>query len=153
MLSLNRTPLLLLLLASLNIGAAESDKAIDITVYRSESCSCCRKWQDHLQQNNFNIKSLVSDDLQAVKDKYGIPDKLASCHTALVNGYIVEGHVPAQDIRKLLQTKPNIVGIAAPGMPMGSPGMEMGDTQASFQVISVDKSGHFEVFSNHNGNQ
>lgn len=143
-----------ILLATSLVGQAEevmSDKAI--TVYRSPTCGCCGKWIEHVKQNHFVVKDIVSDDMQAIKKKYGVPDQLASCHTAIVDGYVVEGHVPAADIQKLLATKPKVVGIAAPGMPMGSPGMEMGGRVDDFDVVSFDSAGNVQVFAEHKGRE
>ena len=126
-------------------------KPIDIVVYRSASCSCCGRWLEHLKENNFKVKDIVTDDIQAIKNKYGVTDALASCHTALVGGYVVEGHVPANDIRKLLKTQPKIVGIAVPGMVSGTPGMEVGDKKDAYNVISFDKENHTAVFNSYEG--
>ncbi len=107
-----------LLVINVGVSAETADgKPIDIVVYRSPSCGCCGKWLEHLKQNNFNVKDIVTDDVQAIKDKYGVSKAMASCHTAIVDGYVVEGHVPANDIKTLLKTKPKVVGIAVPGMP------------------------------------
>lgn len=129
---------------------AESDKKVDMVVYRSPTCSCCAKWVDHLKQNNFNIQDIVTDNVQAIKDKYGVPKEMASCHTAIVDGYVVEGHVPADDILTLLKTKPKVIGISVPGMPKGTPGMEMGGTKDPYEVISFDRDKRFAIFSKHN---
>ena len=134
---------------SLNLLADEASTPVEMTVYRSASCGCCGKWITHAQQNQFNIKSVISDDMQAIKEKLGVPEKLASCHTALVDGYVIEGHVPAEDIKKVLQAKPKLVGIAAPGMPLGSPGMEMAGQKDAYRVVSFDKEGKFAVFAEH----
>lgn len=142
-----------LLAGSVNTQAEETGKPSEMTVYRSPTCGCCGKWLEHAKQNNFTIKDMVSDDMQAIKEKYGVPEKLASCHTAIVDGYVIEGHVPAGDIQKLLQMKPKVIGIAAPGMPMGSPGMEMGGQKDAYRVISFDKDGKLEVFAEHEGGQ
>jgi hypothetical protein len=130
-----------------------ADKPVDIVVYRSPTCECCGKWLEHMKKNNFNIKDIVTDDVQAIKKKYGVPEEMASCHTAIVDGYVIEGHVPADDIMKLLKTKPKIVGIAVPGMPSGTPGMEMGDRKDSYNVMSFDKENHYEIFNSYEGNQ
>ena len=122
-------------------------KPIEITVYRSPTCGCCSKWIKHLEENQFNIKDIVSDDMQAIKEKYGVPRNMASCHTAIVDGYVIEGHVPARDIKRLLKIKPKVIGISVPGMPSGTPGMEMGGRKDPYQVISFDKEGKYEVFS------
>lgn len=142
-----------LLAGSLNTQAEETGKPAEMTVYRSPTCGCCGKWLEHAKQNNFTIKDMVSDDMQAIKEKYGVPEKLASCHTAIVDGYVIEGHVPAGDIQKLLRMKPKVIGIAAPGMPMGSPGMEMGGQKDAYRVISFDKDGKLEVFAEHEDGQ
>ncbi len=139
--------LMILLLSGLSLNAIAADT--EMTVYRSPTCGCCGKWIEHVKQNGFKVKDIVSDDMQAIKEKHGLPDKLASCHTAIVDGYVVEGHVPAGDIQKMLDSKSKVAGIAAPGMPMGSPGMEMGGQADPYKVISFDKEGKFEVFANH----
>ena len=138
-----------LLSFSLPTAAEEAAKPVEMTVYRSPTCGCCGKWLEQFEHSSFNIKNVITDDLQAVKDKYGVPDKLASCHTAVVDGYVVEGHVPADDIRNFLRLKPASLGIAAPGMPLGSPGMEMAGQTQAYRVISFDKDGKFAVFAEH----
>lgn len=122
------------------------EKPVDIVVYRSPSCGCCGKWLAHLQQHQFNVQDNVTDDMDSIKAKYGVPQNLASCHTAIVNGYVIEGHVPAGDIKTLLKNKPPIAGIAVPGMTTGTPGMEMGDRIDPFDVISFDKNGKTQTF-------
>lgn len=126
-------------------------KPIEIEVHRSPSCGCCGKWVDHLKQNQFAVKDIVTDNVQVVKDKYGITQELASCHTAIVEGYAVEGHVPADDIKTMLKTKPNIAGITVPGMPSETPGMEMGGKKVPYQVLSFDKNKQAQIFMEHNG--
>ncbi|WP_374089546.1 DUF411 domain-containing protein [Methylomicrobium lacus] len=128
-----------------------ADAPVDITVYRSSTCGCCGKWIDHLKQNNFNVKDNVSDDMEAIKSQYGVPKEMASCHTAVVNGYVVEGHVPAADIIKLLKDKPKVTGLAVPGMVTGSPGMEMGGHVDPYDVMSFDKEKHFQIFNHYEG--
>jgi hypothetical protein len=127
------------------------DKQVEIEVYRSPSCSCCGQWVEHLKQNQFAVKDIVTENVQAVKDKYGISQELASCHTAIVEGYAVEGHVPAGDIKNLLKTRPNVVGITVPGMPSGTPGMEMGGRKDAYQVLSFDKNKQTKVFKDYKG--
>jgi len=128
---------------------AEPPKPVDITVYRSASCSCCGKWLEHLKANNFNVKDMVMEDVLPIKQKQGITDKLASCHTALVGDYVIEGHVPANDIMKLLKSKPKVIGLAVPGMVNGSPGMEMGEHKNAYEVVSFDKDQKMAVFSSY----
>lgn len=142
-----------LLAVSAGVRAESTDKPIDIVVYRSPTCMCCGKWLAHLKQNNFNVTDIVTDDVQAIKDKYGVTKELASCHTAIVDGYVIEGHVPANDIKKLLKTKPKIVGIAVPGMVNGSPGMEMGDKKDPYKVMSFNHEKQVKVFNSYEGTQ
>ncbi|MCK9394168.1 MAG: DUF411 domain-containing protein [Methylobacter sp.] len=134
-------------------GVRAEDKPIDIVVHRSPTCTCCGKWLAHLKENNFNVEDVVTNDVQAIKDKYGVTREMASCHTAIVDGYVVEGHVPANDIKTLLKTKPKVAGIAVPGMVDGSPGMEMGDTKDAYKVVSFDRENHTKVFSSYEGTQ
>lgn len=121
--------------------------ANEITVYQSKSCGCCKKWVKHLEENGFKVKSVLMDDVTDMKLKLNLPMKLASCHTAKINGYIVEGHVPAMAIKKLLAEKPGFKGISVPGMPMGSPGME-GSYKEAFDVVSFEETGTEKVFMN-----
>jgi hypothetical protein len=131
----------------LAIGSAAH--AGTMTVHKSASCGCCAKWVEHVQKHGFTVKVVNTDDIMAVKAKAGIPDTLASCHTATVGGYVVEGHVPAADIKKLLASKPKAKGIAVPGMPMGSPGMEHGDHRQPYQTLLIKADGSTAVFAQH----
>jgi hypothetical protein len=140
------------LLISTGLAWAESkqtEKPLDIVVHRSPTCNCCGKWVEHLKQNNFNVEDIVSNDVQAIKNKYGVTQELASCHTAIINGYAIEGHVPAGDIKTLLKTKPDVIGITVPGMPSGTPGMEMGGRKDAYQVISFNKKNQHQVFNSY----
>ena len=119
-----------------------------VTVYKSPTCGCCSAWADHLRENGFPVETVDVDDLQAVKAEYGIPPGLQSCHTAVVDGYVVEGHVPADDVKRLLAEHPEAAGLAVPGMPVGSPGMEQGDTVQPYDVLLVDD-GQSSVFAHH----
>ena len=94
-----------------------------ITVYKTPSCGCCVKWVEYLQKEGFEVRAVNRDDLAPIKQRSGVPPAMSSCHTALVDGYVVEGHVPAQAIRKLLQERPDTRGLSVPGMPANSPGM------------------------------
>lgn len=138
--------------ATLPSSAASAEKPIDIVVYRSPTCGCCGKWMDHLKENNFNVKEVRTGEVQEVKDKYGVTQEMASCHTAIVDGYVIEGHVPANDIKTLLKTKPKVVGITVPGMPTGTPGMEMGDEKEAYDVMSFDREKHYQIFNSYKGN-
>lgn len=119
-----------------------------ITVYKSPTCGCCGKWEDHMRSAGFTVKSVPTNDLDAVKKTHAIPMNMQSCHTGLVNGYIVEGHAPAADIARMLDEKPDIRGIAVPGMPAGSPGME-GAWRDAYDVVTLPKSGTSTVWSRH----
>lgn len=117
-----------------------------ITVYKTPTCGCCEKWEAHLRAEGFTVVSKPLDDLSKIKKEKGIPENLQSCHTGVIGNYVIEGHVPASAIKKLLAQKPkNIKGIAVPGMPIGSPGME-GPNPESYDVMSFDKNGKSEVF-------
>ncbi len=137
-------------IASLVSGVSCSDPAssVDlepITVYKSPTCGCCSKWVRHLQVNGFEVEAINRNDMNSVKSEAGIPRQLASCHTAIIGGYVIEGHVPAVDIKRLLKERPDVAGLTVPGMPMGSPGME-GPRQDKYEVLTFTKSGDTAVF-------
>ena len=121
--------------------------ALNATVYHSPDCNCCGEWIDHLKAQGFQITDFSTTDIETVKQKYNVPDNLSSCHTAIVNGYVIEGHVPADDIKRLLQEKPNVAGLSVPQMPVGTPGMEIGDRKDPFSVLSFDSKGSVAVFN------
>lgn len=121
--------------------------AKEIVVYQSRTCGCCKKWVKHLEDNGYSVKSEFMDDVSEVKVQLKLPMNMASCHTALIDGYIVEGHVPATAIKKLLTERPAIKGISVPGMPMGSPGME-GSYKESYEVLAFDDKGNVEKYLN-----
>jgi hypothetical protein len=119
-----------------------------ITVYKDPACGCCRKWIAYLENHGYRVDAKDAADMQEVKRSLGVPASLTACHTAVVNGYLIEGHVSAEDIDRLLSQKPTIAGLAVPGMPMGSPGMDGGQKQA-YSVLSFDRNGKTHVFSRH----
>lgn len=121
---------------------------IAITVYKSPSCGCCAKWVEHLEKNGFAPAVRDMENVDEVKDTFGVPNALRSCHTASVGKYVVEGHVPAADIQRLLREHPAIAGLAAPGMPNGAPGMEGGRTDR-YDVIAFDRAGKTSIFQHH----
>ncbi|HUF66334.1 MAG TPA: DUF411 domain-containing protein [Gemmatimonadaceae bacterium] len=125
---------------------ARADVAHTAVVYKDANCGCCTKWVDHIRDAGFTAVSNDVTDLDAIKARYGVPRSLGSCHTAEIGGYIVEGHVPADLIRKMLDEKPDIAGIAVPGMPVGSPGMEYTYTEP-YDVIAFTKSGATSVYA------
>jgi len=119
-----------------------------ITVYKDASCGCCKSWIEHLIKHGYRVDAKDSPDMTEIKRSLGVPEGLTACHTAVVNGYLIEGHVPAADIARLLKTKPKVAGLAVPGMPMGSPGMEGLRTQ-HYQVLSFDKAGKTRIFASY----
>jgi hypothetical protein len=121
-----------------------------ITVYKDPTCGCCKKWVAHLDANGFRTVAHDRNDMDAFKDSLGIPASLRSCHTAVIGKLLVEGHVPAADIRKALGAAPKgVIGLAVPGMPTGSPGMEMGTRTDRFDVLAFDAKGTVKVFATH----
>lgn len=134
------------------VAELNSDKPIEIEVYRSPTCGCCSKWINHLKANQFSVIDHVTNDMKSIKDKAGVPASLSSCHTAFVDGYVIEGHVPAADIKKLLKLKPPVVGITVPGMPVGTPGMEVGTKKDAYKVVSFDKENSTQTFTSYEGN-
>ena len=118
-----------------------------ISIYRSESCGCCTKWGEYIEAEGFPIQDKVVNDMDVFKQANGITPELASCHTAVVEGYVVEGHVPASSINKMLDERPDIRGLTAPGMPMGSPGMETAGIKAEpFDVLAIANDGTTTIF-------
>lgn len=143
--------LLLLTLTTAAAPAPGTDpdaKKPTITVYKDPSCGCCKSWIEHLIKHGYRVDAKDSPNMTEIKRTLGVPDALSACHTAVVNGYLIEGHVPAADIKRLLKNKPKIAGLAVPGMPMGSPGMEGPRTQ-HYQVLSFDKAGKTKVFASY----
>ena len=128
-------------------GSSSAAEPIEIQVYKSPTCGCCTKWVDHLRDNGFSVSVTELKDVTPIKMENGVPRRLASCHTAITGGYIVEGHVPADDLHRLLSERPKISGLAVPGMPIGSPGME-GPNPERYQVLSFGVGGT-RVYSEH----
>ena len=129
-------------------SAAHQFTSAKITVYKSPTCGCCDSWVDHLREEGFSVIAKNRDDMPSVKASLGVPDHLQSCHTATIDGYLVEGHVPAEDIKRLLTEKPAIVGLTAPGMPMRSPGMQAPGLPAKgYDVLSFDTRGKEAIFN------
>ena len=119
-----------------------------MTVYRSASCGCCTSWGSHIASAGFRIEYHVTEDMDALKKACGVSPQQASCHTAVVEEYVIEGHVPASAIQRLLKERPHIRGLAVPGMPMGSPGMEVAGVEAErFEVLAIAHDGTTSVFA------
>ena len=123
-------------------------QATEITVYKSPTCGCCSAWVDHMKANGYTVVSKNVDDLEAIKKVLGVPDPFQSCHTAMVDGYVVEGHVPAADVTRLLAEKPKVDGIAVPGMPAGSPGME-GGAPDKYDVLLFRSDGSAAIYASY----
>ncbi|AKF47415.1 Uncharacterized conserved protein [Pseudomonas syringae] len=133
-----------LAVALLISGAVQAAAPLTIDVHRDANCGCCKEWVKHLESSGFNVVDHVENDMNAIKKNLGVPQDLASCHTAVIDGKFVEGHVPAEEIKKL-SARADLVGIAVPGMPAGSPGMEYGQNHQPYKVLGVTKEGAQEV--------
>lgn len=139
-----RRPLAALALATLCLPAL----ATPIAVYKDAACGCCAKWIAHLEAHGFRARVTDTGKMSAIKAQHGVPAELRSCHTAVVGGYVIEGHVPAADVKRLLAQKPKVAGLAAAGMPLGSPGMEGGASQP-YDVVAFTRDGKTSVFARH----
>ena len=142
----------LLAVAALAAGIAFGPAAAageEVTMYKDPNCGCCGKWAEHMRASGFAVKEVATGAMAGVKREAGVPQALGSCHTAKVGGYIVQGHVPAADVRRMLSERPAIVGLSAPGMPLGSPGMEGPYPAERYEVIAFDGEGGQTVFARH----
>lgn len=120
-----------------------------VTVWKTPNCGCCKDWVKHLETNGFEVVTHDVKETASKRQALGLAEKYGSCHTATMNGYVLEGHVPARDIQRLLRDKPSAIGLAVPGMPVGSPGMEMGTGADAFDVVLVLKDGSSRVFQSY----
>ena len=120
----------------------------EVIVYKSPTCGCCGKWIDHMQEKGFKVTTHNRQDMNQIKQEYGVEYKLRSCHTAVVEDYVLEGHIPAEDIRRLLKERPAIDGLAVPGMPAGSPGME-GKHEDPYEVVAFTKGKKNTIYARH----
>ncbi len=127
-------------------GLLPAQAAPAMMVYKDPNCGCCKSWVSLMRAAGFEISARDTPDMPAIKQRYKVPAALASCHTALVGGYVVEGHVPADLITRLLKEKPKVLGLTVPGMPIGSPGME-GGTREAYEVLTFDAAGKTTVFA------
>lgn len=132
-------------------GCAQAAPVRALTVYKTPYCGCCKGWVTHMQRAGFRPTVIEVEDLNPVRAKLGVPFELSSCHTGLIGGYVVEGHVPPADVARLLETKPKAIGILVPGMPFGSPGMETpdGSKEPYNTLLLLDRSGRTAVFARH----
>lgn len=122
--------------------------AAEVVVYKDANCGCCNKWIEHMQANGFTVKAQNVADIMPYKSANEVPLALSACHTAKVDGYVIEGHVPAADIKRLLKERPKVRGLAVPGMPAGSPGME-GAYRERYEVLTFDQDGRTSVYARH----
>ncbi|NHH99361.1 MULTISPECIES: DUF411 domain-containing protein [Oceanimonas] len=120
-----------------------------VTVYKSPTCGCCEGWVEHMREAGFEVNSIDTEHMGAVKVRAGVKQELASCHTAHVGGYVIEGHVPAADVKRLLQQRPEVHGLTIPGMPQSAPGMDI--PGSPYEVLSIDRQGETAVFSRYPG--
>ncbi|MEJ6654548.1 MAG: DUF411 domain-containing protein [Pseudomonas sp.] len=132
-------------------GVAQAADNLTIDVHRDANCGCCKDWIKHMESNGFEVNDHVEANMATVKQELGVPARLGSCHTAVINGQFIEGHVPAEQVMAL-QARPDLLGLAVPGMPMGSPGMEYGDRQDPYQVVGLTKKGEVEIIAEYPGN-
>ena len=139
------------LIVSMPLSAPLSAAGPQVTVYKTRTCGCCAKWVQHLSDNGFEVTVQDVANTAEYRQKFGVPEKLASCHTAVVKGYAIEGHVPAGDIKRVLKTASKAKGLAAPGMPAGSPGME-GPRSDAYSVVLFDAQGNTTVYQKYPGN-
>lgn len=128
---------------------ASAEKSLVLTVYKTPSCGCCNSWVEHVKGAGFDVRTIEVADTAPIAAQYAVPRGLRSCHTAIAGRYAIEGHVPAREIRRLLEERPDVAGLAVPGMPIGSPGMEMGDRRDPYQVIAFNRNGQARVFANY----
>lgn len=128
--------------------SADGGETVEMVVYQNPACQCCGKWIAHLERNGFDVEVHKTNEVNRVKEREGITPATASCHTGLVDGYVVEGHVPARDVRRMLRDRPDIKGLTVPGMPVGTPGME-GDYRESYDVLAISHTGETSVYSSY----
>jgi len=143
--------MLIVLLAMLLGSPAVAGTESAIEVWKSATCECCVNWVKHLEANGFAVKVNAADPtmLDRIKRQAGIGEKLASCHTAKIDGYVVEGHVPAADIKRLIAERPDALGLTVPGMPVGSPGMEQGEETEPYDTLLIKKDGNAQIYARH----
>lgn len=151
MTKLDRRALLFISLGLAATSGCARAEAREITVYKTPWCGCCKGWVAHMAQAGYRATTVEVQDLAPVRQEHGVPFTLSSCHTGIVGGYVVEGHVPSADVDRLLRERPKAIGITVPGMPLGSPGMEQPDgTRERFQtLLLLDREGRTRTFATH----
>ncbi len=136
-------------LLSVTVALASDGIVKDIVVYKNPECGCCTKWVRYLEDQGYQVTVESTRDVFEVKRRLGVPENLAACHTAVIDGYVIEGHITHRDIKRLLLFRPDVSGIAVPGMPIGTPGMEQGNIKQPYKVMTFDAQGNTEVFVEH----
>jgi hypothetical protein len=126
--------------------ATAQQKPIAMSVFKSPTCGCCGMWVEHMKANGFTVIVQDVEDIDAVKRKLGVPAAVGSCHTAQAGGYVFEGHIPADAVQRFLKERPKVAGLAVPGMPIGSPGMEMGGRKDPYSILTFDQKGQTSVY-------
>lgn len=129
-------------------SAMQGQSENEVVMYKNPGCECCTAWGDHMEEAGFTVTEKPTSEMSGIKVDMGVPYNMGSCHTAVVDGYVVEGHVPAEEVKKMLDERPDAIGLAVPGMPIGSPGMEQGNRVESYDVIifSEDSSGTYASY-------
>ena len=139
-----------MLAVGVSIGHGQTNASSPVksaTVYKQVGCGCCSIWAEHLRKAGFKVSSMEVNDLARIKNTYGVPQAAHTCHTALIDGYVFEGHVPIDLVQKVLKERPRIAGLAVPGMPIGSPGMESGSRKDPYDVLAFDREGKTTVYA------
>ena len=131
------------------LPAMAASPTAPVQVFKSPTCGCCGAWVEHMRAAGFTVKVTEVDDTTAARKRLGLPDRFGSCHTATVGGYVLEGHVPAAEVKRLLAAKPKAIGLAVPGMPPSAPGMDVPGRKDPYQVLLVDSTGQSTVFANY----
>lgn len=134
---------------SLMISSIFANESKIMTVYKSPYCGCCKDWIEIMKSKGFEVKTIETNDVNTIKQKAGLQAGQTSCHTAFIDGYVIEGHVDYSAIKKMLNEKPDIIGITVPGMPIGSPGMKQGNIKQSYNVLYVNKDGSTGIYEKH----
>ena len=148
--AMNRRQVLAMIPLALALPRLVRAEGLKIAVTKDPTCGCCENWVKHLKDNGFQATVTESSDMDAVKNSHNIPKAARSCHTGIVDGYVIEGHVPAADIKRVLKDRPAVIGLAVPGMPVGSPGMESSTGRLQpFDVLTFDKMGRTSVFASY----
>lgn len=135
--------------STFNAEKSSDSKPLEMVVHKSPSCGCCKEWVHYVEKAGFNVTAIDHENVDIIKSEHGLTDpRLKSCHTAIIDGYVIEGHVPVSDIERLLIERPDIVGLTAPGMPMMSPGMAS-EIPKDYDVLAFDKQGNISIYSSY----